>query len=206
MDSGRQDAAAVHSVDLAFDAFDRRYAFRAAPHQHDALHDVVGIVVARDSEPREISDADLGHVADHHRRALVVGDERAADLVHRMNQTHAPHHGRLRAEIHRLAADVDVGVAERSQYLRDRQSVAHQLALVDGNIVGLRLAAPSGHVDDARYRLEAALQYPVLHRFQVGYRVVGRPYHPITENLTDGTGGRYLRLRAVRQGPKLGQT
>src|ERR1700730_13451314 len=205
MDSGRQDAAAVHSVDLAFDAFDRRYAFRAAPHQHDALHDVVGIVVARDSEPRQIADADVGHVADHHRRALVVGDERAADLFYRMNQSHAPHDGRLRAEIHRLAADIDVGVAERGQYLRDRQSVAHQLALIDGNIVGLRLSAPSGHVNDARHGLEAALQYPVLQCLQVGHRVVGRPYHAITENLADRTDRRNLRLRAVRQGPKLGQ-
>src|ERR1700722_1863297 len=205
MDAGRQDAAAVHLVDFGLDALDGGHALRAAPHEYDALHDVVGIVVTRDAEPRQIADAYSSHVTDHHRRALVVGDERAADLVDRMNQTHAPHHRRLRAEIHRLAADIDVGIAESSQYLRDRQSVAHQLALVDGNIVGLSLAAPSGHVDDAGNRLETALQYPVLQRFQVGHRVVGRPCQPITENLTDRTGGRNLRLRAVRQSPKLRQ-
>ena len=134
-----------------------------------------------------------------HRRALVVGDQRAADLVGRMNQADAAHHGGLRAEIHRLAADIDIGVAEGLQHLRHGQSVADQLALIDRDVVGLGLAAPAGDVDDAGHRLEAPLQHPILQRLQVRHRIIGRPHDPIAEYLADGAGGRYLRLRAVRQ-------
>ena len=45
---------------------------RAAAHQHDALDDVVVVVVAGDAEPRQVADRDGGDVADQHRRALVV--------------------------------------------------------------------------------------------------------------------------------------
>ncbi len=86
---------------------------RAAAHEHDALNDVVDVVEAGDAEARQIADGHRGHIADDHRRALVVGDQGVADLIGRMNQPDAAHHRGLRAEIDRLAADVDVGVAER---------------------------------------------------------------------------------------------
>ena len=35
------------------------------------------------------------------------------------------------AEVHRLAADIDVGVVQRGDHLRDRQAVMDQLVLVD---------------------------------------------------------------------------
>ena len=59
-DAGRQDPAAVDLVHLRFDALDRRDAFRAAAHEHDALDDVVDIVVARYAQARHIAD---GHLA-----------------------------------------------------------------------------------------------------------------------------------------------
>ena len=37
---------------------DRRHALLAAPHQHDALDDVVVIVLAGDAEPRLVADRD----------------------------------------------------------------------------------------------------------------------------------------------------
>jgi hypothetical protein len=77
--------------------------------------------------------------------------------------------------------------------------------LVDGNVVRLGLAAPAGHVDDARHRFEAPLQHPVLERLQIGNRIVGRPDHAIAKDFADGTGGRYLRLCAVRQRRELRQ-
>ena len=198
-DAGRQNAAAVDLVHFRLDPLDRGHALRAAPHQHDALDDVVDVVEARNAEARQIADAHRGHVADHHRRALIAGDHGVADFVRRMDQADAAHHGGLRAEIDRLAADIDVGVAERLQHLRHGQAVADELALVDGDVVGLGLAAPSGHIDHAGHRLEAPLQHPVLESLQVGDRIIRRPDHPIAIDLADGARRRDLRLRAVRQ-------
>ena len=152
-----------------------------------------------------MADGDRGHVADEHRRALVVDDQGMADFVRGMNQADAAHHRRLSAEIDGLAADIDVGVAERREHLRHRQSVAHQLVLIDRDVVSLGLAAPTGHIDDSRHRLEAPLEHPVLERLEIGHRIVGRTDHPIAEDLADGTGGGDLRLGSVRQGSEFGQ-
>ena len=40
---------------------------RAAAHEHDALHDVVVVVVAGDAEARQVADRAPGDVADQHR-------------------------------------------------------------------------------------------------------------------------------------------
>ena len=42
-------------VHFGFDSFDRRHAFSAAAHEHDTLHDVVRVVVARDAEARQMA-------------------------------------------------------------------------------------------------------------------------------------------------------
>ena len=171
----------------------------AAAHQHDALDDVVHVVVAGDAEPRQIADVTFATSPIDHRRALIAGDHRVADLVDRVDQPDAAHHGRLRAEVDGLAAHVDVRVAERRQHLRHRQAVAHQFVLVDGDVVSLGLAAPAGHVDDAGHGLEAPFENPVLQRLEIRHRIVGRPDHPIAVDLADRAGRRDLRLRAVRQ-------
>ena len=100
---------------------------RAAPHQHDALDDVVDARRSPAMPSRgRLPTLTVGHVADHRpARPGCCAHQGAADLVGRMDQADAAHHGGLRAEIHRLAADIDVGVAERLQHLRHRQAVAH---------------------------------------------------------------------------------
>ena len=45
--AGRQDAGVVDAFDQLLDARDGRRALLAAPHQHDALHDVVVLVAGR---------------------------------------------------------------------------------------------------------------------------------------------------------------
>ncbi len=50
--AGRQDAGIVDLRHLCFDAQDRRRALLAPPHQHDALDDVVVIILAGDAQPR----------------------------------------------------------------------------------------------------------------------------------------------------------
>src|SRR5208283_203153 len=144
--AGRQNAGSVDLVHFRFDALDRRHAFGAAAHEHDALHDVVHVVVAGDPEARQVPYGHFGHIADEHRHALVAGDQGAANLIRRMDETHAADHRGLSAEIDRLATDVDVGVAQSRQHLRHGQAIADQFVLVDGDVVGLGLAAPTGHV------------------------------------------------------------
>ena len=84
-----------------------------------------------------------------------------------MNQADAAHHRRLFAEVDGLAADIDIGIAERlsapeESTGRSRSSLCWSMR----DIVGLGLAAPAGDVDDAGYGLEATLQYPVLEGLQ----------------------------------------
>ena len=202
----RQYAAGIDLLDLGFNPLDGGHAFGAAPHEHDALHDVVRLIRAGDAEARQIADGDLGHVADEHRCPLDVGDQGLADLLGGVDQPHPPHHRRLLAEIDGLAADIDVGVAQCGQHLRHRQSVTDQLALIDGDVVGLGLAAPAGDVDHAGDGLEAPLQHPILEGLEVRDRIIVRSDHPISVDLADGTGGRNLRLRTVREGAELRQT
>ena len=102
-----------------------------------------------------------------------------------MDQADAAHHRRLRPEIDGLAADIDVAVVERLQHLRQGQAVVDQLVQVDGDVIGLGLAAPAGDVDHARHRLEAALQNPVLDRLQVGHRIAGRADDAVAVDLAD---------------------
>ena len=54
-DAGRQDAGAVDLLDLGQHAGQGRQGLRAAPHQHDALDDVVVVVLAGDAEPRLVA-------------------------------------------------------------------------------------------------------------------------------------------------------
>ena len=51
----RQDVRTVDPLDLPLDALDRRHALLAAPHQHDALDDVVVVVHAGDAEARLVA-------------------------------------------------------------------------------------------------------------------------------------------------------
>ena len=71
--------------------------------------------------------------------------------------------------IHRVGADIDVGVVQPVQHLLQREPVGQQPVEIDGDVVGLGLAAPAGDVDHARDRLEAALQDPVLDGLEVGH-------------------------------------
>ena len=61
--AGRQDAG---RVDLSISASTRRMVglrLLAASHQHDALHDIIVVVLAGDAEPRREADVDVGDIA-----------------------------------------------------------------------------------------------------------------------------------------------
>jgi len=65
------------------------------------------------------------------------------EIVNRADQADAANHRGLGADIDSIAADIDVGVADGLQDLRQGQPVGHQLVEIDLQLIGLGLAAPS---------------------------------------------------------------
>ena len=201
----RQDVAVVDLVDFGQHAAQGRHGLRAAPHQHDALHDVVVVVLTGDAEPRLVAHRDVGHVGDQNRGPVADREHGVADVVHRPDLADTAHDRRLRADVHGIGADIDVGVVQSVQHLLERKPVGQQPVEIDGDVVGLGLAAPAGDVDDAGDRLQAPLQDPVLQRLEVGDGVARRADDTVAEDLADRAGGRQGGLRAVGHRAELRQ-
>ena len=198
-----QDAAIVDALDLLLDTLDRRHAFLAAPHQNDALYDVVVVVLAGDAKPRLVRRDDGCHIADDHRYARHLGQHGVADFIERADQPDATDDRDLRADVDRAAADVDVAVGQRLQHLRQRDAVGDELVDVDLQLIRLGLAAPAGDVDDARHRTEAALQHPILQGLEFEHGVARRADKLVAIDFADRADRGNLRLRVVQQRRKL---
>src|SRR4030095_3690811 len=150
-----------------------------------------------DLEPRLFADRDMRDVADQHRIAARLRHHGVAEVVDRADQADAAHHGGWRADVYGVAADIDVGVGDGLQHLRQRQPVGDQLVEIDLQLVGLGLAPPAGDVDDAGHGAETALQYPVLQRLEVEHAVVRWAFQTVTKNLSGRTERRDGRLRTA---------
>ena len=166
--AGRQDTAVIDFLDFGLHPVDGGFALRAAPHQHGARNDVIVGVQAGNAQTRLAADCHRGHIAKPHRAAAVLRHHRRQHVIGRPDQPHAPHHHRLRSQVHGLSANVGVAAVQRQQHLAQRDALGGHQFRVDGDVVRLRLATPTRHIDDARNGLETALQHPVLQRFQVG--------------------------------------
>ncbi|MGY4297252.1 hypothetical protein ACVWXN_005347 [Bradyrhizobium sp. i1.4.4] len=203
--AGRQDAGVVDGLNELVDALDGWRALLTAAHQDDALHDVVGIVDAGNAETGFLADSDGGDVLDQHRIAVGLRDHGVGEVVDRTDQADAAYHGRLLADIDGVAADIDVGIADRLEQLRQCQAVGDQLVEIDLELVGLALAAPAGDVDDAGHGAEAALQNPVLDGLEIEHAVVRRTDEAVAEDFADRAERRDLRLHITRQRRELRQ-
>ena len=126
---------------------------------------------------------------DQHRIAARLRHHGVVEVVDRADQADAAHHGGLRADIDGVAADIDVGIGDGLQHLRQRQPVGDQLVEIDLQFVGLGLAAPAGDVDDAGHGAETALQHPVLQRLEVEHAVVRRAFQAVTKISPVGLSG-----------------
>src|SRR5271155_1681902 len=144
-----------------------------------------------------MADGDGGHVADSHWDAVRRRYHRVADLIHRVDQPDAADDRGLRPEIDGLAADIDVAVVERLQHLRQGDPLRQQTIEIDGDLVGLGLAAPPGDVDDPGHRLEPALEYPILDGLEIGDAEARGAHDAITIDLADRAFRRDLRSDAV---------
>src|SRR4029077_19567287 len=157
LDPGRENGGFVDGCHEFFDPRDGWRALLAAPHQHDALDNIVIVVFAGDAKSRLLADGDGGDVLDQHRGAVVRGDHGVGQVVDRTDQTDAAHDRRLRADVEGVAADIDVRIADCLHELRQCQPVGDQLVEIDLKFVGLGPSAPAGDVDHAGYRLESAI-------------------------------------------------
>src|SRR5262249_22503176 len=157
-----------------FDALDGRSALLPAAHQNDALNDIVITIHARDAKPRFRSDFPGGDMADKTRKAAVLRQHRVLEVVLAANQTDPAHHRRLRTDIDRVAADVDIAAAERLDHLGQSELGGNQLVQVNFDLILPRLAAPTGDVNHARYGPKPPLQNPILQGLQSGHAVARR--------------------------------
>src|SRR5271154_902106 len=82
IDPGGQDALSVDLFDFGFDTLDGWQALLSAPHEHDALHDVVVLVETGYPEARFVAHADGGDIAQHDRQAIARRQHGVANLVH----------------------------------------------------------------------------------------------------------------------------
>ena len=203
--AGRQHVGIVDRRHQLLDAGDGRRTLLAAAHQHDALDDVVILVEPGDTEPRFGADIDGGDILDQHRIAAALRDHGVGEILDRMNEADAAHHGGLAADIDGVAADIDVGIGHRLQQLRQRQAIGDQLVEIDLQLKRLGLAAPAGDIDHAGHGAEAALQHPVLQGFQVEHAVIGRSDQPVAEDLADRAERRNAGLHAAGQRRQLRQ-
>ncbi len=179
-------------------------------HHDDGRDNIVLIVSPHLAKPRRITDRDLGDVFDEYRDAVALPERNILDVfdvialcevvgaagVHQADATNVDG---LLAHIDRPAADIDVGVAERSDNLRQRNVVSVEFVQIDVDIVFLGRAAPSIYLNDPWDGQKAALHDPILDSAQIGQPEMRRPDHLITVNFADQAGGLDLRRHAVRQ-------
>src|SRR5450631_2415254 len=203
--AGRQDAGIVDRGHQLFDAQYGRRALLAAAHQHGALDDVVVLIEAGDAEPRFLADGHSGDILDQHRVAAALRYHGVGKIGDGTDQADAAHHGGLRADVDSLAADIDVGIADGLQQVRQGQAVGDQLVEVNLQFVGLGLAAPAGDVDHAGHGAKAALKDPVLQRLEVEHAVVRRPGQPVAVDFADRAERRNPRLHIAGQRRQLRQ-
>src|SRR5262249_25964787 len=145
----------------------------------DRRNDIVLVVPARLAEPRSVADGYCSNVLHEYRHAVRLGQQHVLDVrdvepprqVRRAAAVHkpdAPDIHRLLSNIDGSAADIDVRIADRAYYLRQRYVVGIELIQVDLDLILLCCAAPGIDLHDARHRQQAPLQYPILHGAQVG--------------------------------------
>ncbi|KKF67191.1 hypothetical protein XU19_23770, partial [Vibrio parahaemolyticus] len=82
-------------------------------------------------------------------------------LAAAVKQTNAPNIDRLLSDRDLASTDIDIGIAERSRDLLEREVVGVKLVQIDFDVVLLGRAAPRVHLNDSGNRQKAALYDPI---------------------------------------------
>src|SRR5205807_140651 len=131
--------------------------------------------------------------------ARLGAEDDVLDIRHRSDQADAADVDRLLAGVDRSTADIDIGVADGGQHLRQRHVVGIELVEIDLNIVGFGRAAPRDHLDHAWNRQQPTLHDPVLQRAQIGQTNARGPDQLVAVDLADEARALDIRRRPARQ-------
>ena len=208
--SRRQRPVAVDLLDLGLDQRQHVVGVLGSAHHDDGGGDVVLVVAAGDAEARDVADGHVGNVLDSDGDAAGLVQDHVLDVLDVValgqvvvatvvDQADAADVHRLLADGDLASADVDVGVAERGDHLRDGDVVGLQLAQVGVDVELLGRAAPAVDLDDARHGQQPPRHHPVLDRAQVGQAEVLGAYELVAIDLADQTGLLDLRDLVARQ-------
>ena len=89
-------------------------------------------------------------------------EHHVADVIQRMDKADSAHVEGLLSDSQVVTADIDVGVGQRRDQARQRDTVVHQFLRVDVDMVLLGQSAETRDIDYPINGLELLLQYPVL--------------------------------------------
>ena len=159
-DAGRQAAVAVDLGDLGADARDHVVSVQGPIHDDDRLDHVIFTITTGLAEARYVTHRNLGDVFDEDRHAVLLQQHDVLDVLELIalghivgaaviHQADAADVHRLLAEIDGAPADIDVGVAERGDHLRQGDVVGIKLMQIDIDVEFLGGAAPSVQCHDA---------------------------------------------------------
>src|SRR5271155_767307 len=136
----------VQLVDLGFDARYHVVRVIGSTHDHDCECNVAVMILAGNAEPRHVTDRYFGDILHLDRHAIDLGKHHVLDVTYApalsqvlvtttIHQSDAANVHRLLADRDLATANIDVGVTERSDDLRDRYVVGVELVQIDIHIV-----------------------------------------------------------------------
>ena len=169
-------------------------------HQHDAVDNIVVVILTDDALTGHRAYGHVGDVFDQNRRAVVRSHHDAADVGSGTQQADAANEILLRALLDIIAAGVGVAPTERGEDLLHRQVVVLHFRQIGVDLVLLDQAA---HADDVRHpwrHAQIAFDRPILDRAQITGRMTLSTLHTEAVNLANGRGKRrQLRLHSRRK-------
>src|SRR3984885_8232833 len=217
LDARRQAAVAVELYDLGLDFRNDVVGVLGSSHHHDGGGDVVIVISAPNAEPRPKTDGDAGDVLDLDRQAVHLGQDDVLDVLDlvalgdvvgaaAIDESDAADIDRLLPDRDLTTADIDVGVTERGDELRDRDVVGFQLLQIGIDIELLGHAAPGVDLHHTRNRQEAPGDDVIFQRAQIGQAEMRGTDELIAIDFPDQTRLLDLRDLVARQVDVLLQT
>src|SRR5208283_4566946 len=193
LDARRQRAVVIELFRLLFDKWQHGVRVLRAAHEQDRGGDVVIVIPSRDAQPGHIANIDLGDVTNRHRHAVglrkddvfyVYGARSPGKVVVPaiVDETDAANIDRLLPDLDLAAADVDIGVADRRDDLRDRDVIGFELRQIDVDIELLGRAAPGVDLHHAGDRQHSAGDDVILDRAQIGQAEIRRALDLVTKD------------------------
>jgi hypothetical protein len=137
LDPGRQAAIGVEFFDLGLNPRNDIVGVLGSPHHHDGGCNIVVVISPPDSKPRNIADGNGCNVLDLDRKTVRLGQDNVLDVLDlvtlgdvvgaaAIDQSDTAYVDRLLPDRDLPAADIDIGIAERGDQLRDRDVVGFQ--------------------------------------------------------------------------------